>query len=228
MYVDAGGNDSFTKLLIHPTGVNGGTTITDVSASAHTLTANGNAQISTAQFVFGGPSILFDGATDYLSTADSADWVLGTNSFVFDLRMRAAVIGGGVARTLLFQGPDVSNFVHFFTDTNSTIGFRAISGGVNVGAYSTTVTPAINTWYHIAYVRSGSSFFIRFDGVSQGLTTITAIGASSIPDYAAALTIGDNTVAPSGFNGHLQEIRLSNGTDRGWTSNFSPYGASYD
>ena len=43
-----GGNDSFTKLLLHLDGINGSTTITDSSASVHTMVAGGTAKLSTA------------------------------------------------------------------------------------------------------------------------------------------------------------------------------------
>jgi hypothetical protein len=49
------------SLLLHGDGTNGSTTITDNSPTPKTVTAVGNAQISTAQSKFGGASILFDG-----------------------------------------------------------------------------------------------------------------------------------------------------------------------
>ena len=52
-------NGSFTKLLLHCNGTDGSTTFTDEIGK--TVTANGNAQIDTAQSKFGGASGLFDG-----------------------------------------------------------------------------------------------------------------------------------------------------------------------
>ena len=54
------------SLLLYGDGANGSTTITDSSPTPKTVTAVGNAQISTAQSKFGGASIAFDGAGDYL------------------------------------------------------------------------------------------------------------------------------------------------------------------
>jgi hypothetical protein len=45
------------SLLLHGNGTNGSTTITDNSPSPKTVTAVGNAQISTAQSKFGGASM---------------------------------------------------------------------------------------------------------------------------------------------------------------------------
>ena len=54
------------SLLLHGDGTNGSTTFKDDSINNHTITAYGNAQISTAQSKFGGSSIYFDGNGDYL------------------------------------------------------------------------------------------------------------------------------------------------------------------
>ena len=68
------------SLLLHGDGANGSTTIVDSSPTPKTVTAFGDAQISTAQSKFGGASIAFDGTGDYLS-ANDGDLVLGTGSF---------------------------------------------------------------------------------------------------------------------------------------------------
>ena len=65
-----------TKLLIHADGADGSTSFTDSSASGHTITANGNAQVDTDQKEFGTGSLLCDGTGDYLSIPDHADWDL--------------------------------------------------------------------------------------------------------------------------------------------------------
>jgi Bacterial regulatory proteins, tetR family len=55
------------KVLLHFDGADGSTTITDNNSggAAHAWTANGNAQIDTAQSKLGGASCLFDGTGDY-------------------------------------------------------------------------------------------------------------------------------------------------------------------
>src|SRR3990167_7743345 len=63
--------DSYTKLLLHMDGTNGSTTFTDEIGK--TVTANGNAQISTAQSKFGGASGLFNGAGDWIDVPSNAD-----------------------------------------------------------------------------------------------------------------------------------------------------------
>jgi hypothetical protein len=83
------------SLLLYGNGTNGSTTITDNSPSPKTVTAVGNAQISTAQSKFGGASIAFDGTGDYITVPDSSAFVLGLsnepytvfNGYIDDLRI---------------------------------------------------------------------------------------------------------------------------------------------
>ena len=79
-------DDSYTKALLHMDGSDGSTTFTDESGT--TWTANGNAQIDTAQSKFGGASGLFDGASDYLQTPYTADHNTGTGDFTIDQWIR--------------------------------------------------------------------------------------------------------------------------------------------
>jgi len=60
------GIDSSTKLLSHCNGADTSTSFPDSSFSAHSVTANGNAQVDTAESQFGGASALFDGSGDFL------------------------------------------------------------------------------------------------------------------------------------------------------------------
>ena len=91
----AAGNDSFTKVLLHFDGANGSTGIADSSAggAAHAWSAAGNAQISTAQSKFGFASSLYDGAGDWVTTADSSDFTLGAGNFTIDCWVRPAANG---------------------------------------------------------------------------------------------------------------------------------------
>jgi len=57
-------NYSSVSLLLNGNGTNGSTTFTDSSVNNHTITRNGNAQISTTQSKFGGSSMYFDGNGD--------------------------------------------------------------------------------------------------------------------------------------------------------------------
>jgi hypothetical protein len=78
------GIDAYTVLMLHMDGVDTCTHFLDSELTPKAVTAVGNAQIDTAQSKFGNASALFDGAGDYLSVPDSADWAFGTGAFTID------------------------------------------------------------------------------------------------------------------------------------------------
>ena len=90
-------NFSSVSLLLHMEGSNGSTTFIDSSSNALTVTANGNAKITTSTFKFGSGSADFDGAGDYLSTPSSSLFDFGAGSlFTVEcfVRFSSAVSGG--------------------------------------------------------------------------------------------------------------------------------------
>lgn len=226
------GNDSFTKLLLHCDGADGSTAFANSAiGGAAAVTAVGTAQVDTAQSVFGGASALLGAAGNYLSAAASADWNLGSGNFAIDFRVRFTGITSGapdgnfdLVLSRIVNGDSSSTIAMFLDGTD--IGFFARSASSPVASYTATHGLAINTWYHLAFVRSGSSFFIFKDGVAYSLTTVTAIGSNSMPDLSAfALFIGEDIAVPG--PGWIDEFRWSKGTDRGWTTNFTPPALAY-
>ena len=92
------------------------------------------------------------------------------------------------------------------------------------GAYGSDVlssTLAINTWYHIALVRSGTGancLKIYVNGVNNGSATIT----STIGDATKINTIGAGDAAGNDrFNGFISNVRFVKGVAV-YTSNFTP------
>jgi hypothetical protein len=85
------------------------------------------------------------------------------------------------------------------------------------GAINTAWMPTINTWYHIALSRSGSSTRLFIDGVAG--TTY-----STILPYAASyrLFIGKDSDSDSyPFTGYMDDFRITKGVAR-YTTTFTP------
>jgi Concanavalin A-like lectin/glucanases superfamily len=210
-----------TKLLLHCDGADGSTTFTDVMG--HTLTPSGNVQIDTAQSKFGGASALFDGSGDYLSIADSADWNFGSGNFTIEAWVRA---------TTSTYIPIFGQFENTESNTN-----RMMSGywGGNWNFYCETTsaqvevtvadTPPTGTWFHIAIVRSGNSFYFFRDGTQIG-TTQTSSG--SVHDISGSAVVGlartSNTLRF--MDGWLDDIRVTKGVAR-YTANFTAPTAAF-
>lgn len=202
--------DAATVLLLHCDGSDASTTFTDSSPSAKTVTANGNAQVDTAQQKFGTGSGLFDGSGDYLSIPDSADWDFGTGDFTIDLWVRFSAINQ--FNNLVDRGNSARFELRVRGDTNVLDVFLE---GVD---YTFSWTPVINTWYHVAVTRSSSILRAFINGTQIG----TSQNSSENIDGTNQVLVGnaDDGTFTLGLNGWIDELRITKGVAR-WTSNFT-------
>lgn len=229
----ASGNDEFTVALLHFDGSDGATSFPDTNAggSAKTWTAAGNAQIDTAQSVFGGGSLLLDGAGDYISTADHADFEFGNSEFTIDLRVRFAAlptgtIGSGNGMFFVSHWTNASRAWVFgvgFNGTNYNLGFLYNS----TTALSSAIALSTGVWYHVAVVRDNTGtdtlrFFLN--GAANG--TDTGINGVTVADSTDVISIGASSTGHSYANAWFDELRISNGAAR-WTSAFTPPSSPY-
>ena len=220
----AGGNDSFTRVLLHLNGSDGSTTITDDNAggSAHTWTAAGNARIDTAQSKFGGASGLFDGTGDWVSTPDSTDFALGSSDFTVDCWFNcnlATTVSGIIAGQRATAAAADTSFIIFKNGSNQ-IQARACVGTTSFNVTSTTTfTNLVHTgWHHVAFVRTGNVLKLFIDGIQEGGDVAIA---GVVNDSIAALEVASDGIGGLPWNGWIDEFRLSVGIAR-WTSNFTP------
>jgi hypothetical protein len=154
------------SLLLHMDGSDGSTTFTDSSSNAFTVTANGNAQIRTAQSKFGGASGLFDGTNDSVS-APSASAPSGTEDFTIESWIRPITTpGAGTYLGICALGNTLFDNV-FYLFVPSTPGQFAIlwnNGGRK--AQSADVVN-VNQWHHVAITRQSNLFRTFVDGVTS-------------------------------------------------------------
>ena len=210
---------SNVSLLLHGDGPNGSTTITDSSPTPKTVTAVGNAQISTAQSKFGGASIAFDGNGDYLDASSSNQYAIGTEDFTVE---------GWVY--VNEQNPSNSPRGLFQQSTtlfeSSLIGNIALSHRLNGKwhmyakntFYESSQVVTAQEWIHFALVRHTGSTTLY----SNGSPVINV--ASDNTNYAGTVFgIGSIFSASSSFNlnGYIDDFRVTKGIAR-YTSNFTP------
>jgi hypothetical protein len=216
------------SLLLHGNGTNGSTTITDNSPTPKTVTAVGNAQISTAQSKFGGSSIAFDGNGDALSVAGLSD----LSQFTM-----LGVVATYECWLYLNSLPAVRYFLFgsFGTgDSGWTIDVNS-SGNIfiarNSGGSTLTLSSAFtaSSWQHLAVVSNGATIAVYRNGISVG-----SIAASNDLDGRGAITsvtqdfrIGARRVANDlPLNGYIDDLRVTQGIAR-YTANFSPPAAPF-
>lgn len=213
------GIDGFTRLCLHCDGADASTGFPDASASAHSVTAVGNAQVDTAQSVFGGASGLFDGSGDRLTVPYSTDFDLGSGDWAIDFRIRWTTLSGAHTIIDLRDGVEVCPRILTVDDT---LRFDTSEGaGTVINSGSTLV---VDTWYHIAVVKSSGTTRMFKDGVQVGSSYSDSF------DYkcnTAGLAIGANIGGGADLGAWLDEFRISKGTDRGWSGTFTPPAAAY-
>jgi hypothetical protein len=209
-------NDANTLLLIHADGTDASTVFTDDNAglgrTAKTLTANGNAQVDTAQSQFGGASALFDTSADWLAITNTDDLNTGTGDFTIEFWMRPT--SRATSFPVVIQNREFDAGCIQITDRHNTNSLKLQLWVVNYSnstpmiSSSTTITNG--TWFHIAVSRSGSSWRLFVNGTQEG-STITYSGDATA-GIANRTTIGNDAVntAATQWNGHIDEVRWSN------------------
>ncbi|CAN1721191.1 Concanavalin A-like lectin/glucanases superfamily [Hyphomicrobium sp. 1Nfss2.1] len=223
-----GGLDSYTKLLAHFDGADGATSATEI-VTGSSFTFEGNAQLDTAQSVFGGSSLLLDGSGDAVYTASSPGHGIGSADFAIECRvMFNGLPGSGTFMCFMSSGWDVSGQNgHFFGVSNSSgtrqIVFYWSTNGTATSSVVVNWTPSTGVWYHVVITRSGTTGRFFVDGTQVGSNqTISATIHTSTAAYRIGSTGNNNHY----LNGWIDECRLSVGTPR-WTANFTPQPSPY-
>ncbi len=192
-------------VLMHFDGTNGSTAFTDIMGNA--WTATGSPSISTAQSKFGGSSLYVNGG--YISTPAQAaftfnsnnftieSWVYPTASGTFDIVGNNHSNDGNITWVL---GTTTGNVVRFTGWTNTWLtGTKALS---------------LNTWTHVAVVRSGNIISLYINGVLDVTAAFTQVLSGS-----QILQIGYDL---NGYwSGYIDELRITNGAAR-YLNSFTP------
>lgn len=218
-------NFANVSLLLHMNGSNGSTTFTDNSSGARTVTANGNAQISTAQSKFGGASGLFDGNGDYLTLAYNSALDLIGNSFTIECWIRVSAFKASGSRIAAASGGTVA--------FNSTTGIHWLfqvgpSGNIQLqwwngtagASITTTGAVSLDTWAHVAACFNGTNVYIALDGTVTS-SSATFARPSTNPTIAIATIPGEAGNSGTAYNGYIDDLRITKGIAR-YQSSFTP------
>lgn len=178
-----------------------------------TVTAFGNAQISTAQSKFGGASAYFDGSGDYVSVPVSNDLAFGTGDFTIESFVRLTSLG---VERALFDNRAAATDTGLYFYVNSSNQLTAFGNNATIVTGTATALTA-TTWHHVALVKSNGTITLYLNGVAVG----SAASAYSITCPSAAVIgrkIGSTT---NDWNGHLDDLRISKGKAQ-YIANFNP------
>lgn len=224
--------DNYAVALLHFDGEDASTTITDdgvtdgstifidSSASGHTMTVNGGAQLDTAQYKFAS-SGMFDGVGDDIRTPVSSDFHLN-GDFTIDAWGRFGSLAN--FRNIIAITDCSGNYeIKLFSYSNVLRANIYHTSAYQVQIVGTT-TLYTNSWYHVAFVRSGNAHYLFLNGALEGSETkahtMPSVNWCAIIGYGGA---GGDTYR---LNGWVSEARVSKGIAR-WTAAFSPPAFEY-
>ena len=199
------------SLLLRGDGPDGSTNIVDSSSYEHAVSVYGDAQVDTAFKRYGTGSLLFDGTGDYLITADhpSLDFDTGAFTIEFWFYTNKTTRQDPLSR---YQSPHGWGIGLSVSQTRDVLFYRYNSIVVSTPQNSWSV----NTWTHVAVVRSGTTLRIYVDGseLASG-TEVNSLNAT----IGVHVGIAANLTLPC--DAHLDNIRITKGVAR-YTSNFTP------
>lgn len=196
-----------TVLLLHMDGGNGSQTFTDSSAYNLSVSPSGNAQISTANSMFGGASALVPAiTTDSISINTNEDFTIEMwfyqNNTEYYSQPRILSVSDGFGLYLWDSGPR-----RIFTHDGTWMGY------INQGYYSWD-HPTLETWHHLAVSRQYGILRTFLDG-----QLLESAG------FDRSIS-GTFNFATEDYNGYIDEVRITKSLAR-YTANFTPPSAAF-
>ena len=189
-----------------------------VSRTAKSISAFGNAAVSTVQKKFGAGSIAFDGTGDYLKINSNSDFNFGTGDFTVEGWAYRATTG--VAVSLFdFRTAATQTAPWLYIGTGGSL-LYVVNSSNRISTGSGTI--GAGSWYHVAVSRSGTDTRVFVNGTQAGSTYTDTNNYIESP-----LTIGSRyTGANEFFNGYIDELRVTKGLAR-YTSTFTAPTAAF-
>ncbi|NDD53255.1 LamG domain-containing protein, partial [bacterium] len=202
------------SLLLKFDGSDGSTTFTDSGPNALTVTANGNAVISTAQSKFGGASGYFNGGNISVEVPPLAnqDFTIEFWAYFVTTPAESHILGSHTA------------FVRFdwlLQVWNGSFRWLSSSDGADVEIIQADEPLTPHQWAHFAVTRSGPVLRMFLDGV------LVASGASAASISSRdPVTLMSDSSGLSGCAGYIDNLRIIKGTAV-YTSKFTPPDADF-
>jgi hypothetical protein len=206
-----------------------GETITDRSGDNNVITLVGDTTVDNSATLFGGDTINFDGAGDYLKVGDNTTYSYlhdGTTDYTVECWVNFSTISSGANPIIGTAGNSgtVGFSLYYAGISNNNNEWRAIiwRGSLNVAVARVDIpgVPETNRWYHVAAVHTNNTFYFYIDGVLGGSDSGSNYSTSS---SFRELRIGAFEAGSGIFiysDCQIQDIRISKKAV--YTSNFTP------
>jgi prepilin-type N-terminal cleavage/methylation domain-containing protein len=200
---------TYAKLMLHMDGSNGSTSFVDASSSSHTLTAYGNAQISTAQKKFGTGSLYT--TSGYLTPSNITDFNFihkGTEAWsIATWIMRTSDTNGA----LLDCSNGASGNGIYITFLSGVPSFE-IDGSGRYFVTGTGNPVTLNTWHYVVFSYDPSLASNNYKTYVDGVLNVQANKASSYSTGdITQFKLGENLADNRPFIGYVDEFAIFRG-----------------
>lgn len=214
----------YTLLQLNMDGDNNSTTFADISPFGHSVTATGDAKISTASSQFNGSSLYLDGNGDYLSVGViSTELDLGTANWTIEfftdcqdqsLNYPAIVSSGGSWGT--------GAFGIRFDNTGRASKFSVHWYELGDPFIASASTYSFGVWRHVALCRNNTSVKLWVAGAEAASGTISASQTLNL-SRGNAMRIGHSAWDGSNgyYKGYVDALRITLG-EALYTAAFTP------
>ena len=156
-------------------------------------------------------SVSFSGTSQYITTPTNSGFTFGTGDFTVEMwfyktgsNLQQCLVGG------------TGNLPEFEFDASASVSkvrlFDGVLGGGN-GLYGSTTINS-NQWYHVAWVKIGSTYTVYLNGTSE------ASGTSTVNYTSTQFRIGARLDGTTAFTGYISNLRIVKGTGV-YTGNFA-------
>ena len=214
--------DPNVVLIMHFSGSNNSTNITDSSFSEKTINVNGNAKISTTESKYGGSSLYLDGNGDYLTSPDNADFDLGNNDFTIEFWAFCTDQTNNYPSYIATDGTWGDGAFAYRFDNLGQSGKFSVHWHPDDPIVTTTNTFSNNTWTHTALVRNNNLLTLYVNGVNEASASINPVKTLDL-SRGGNLYIGQSPWdGGNGFvNDYIDDLRITKGVAL-YTANFTP------
>ena len=178
-----------------------------------------NNGVTTTTGLFNQNALSFNGS-NYLLGSPSSSLKLGTGDFTLEFWLNPTTAASQTQGILGIGNADTGALEVWF---NKSYNGQKVSinvyGGTQVDSVSAV---SLNTWTHIAFVRSSSTMNIYINGILD-----TSASMSDNLSNATGFAIGRDyyNLSQEYYTGYLQDLRITKGYAR-YTSNFTPPSAA--
>jgi hypothetical protein len=226
--VSGGGGGTFTGGTVSgATTFSSGVTLSSTLTAGASVGTSGQALVSTGTGVQWGAlspgynySSQFNGSSTFLTTPTSATFNLNAVDWTIECWFYATATPPATATNLIQSYQGTNNWQPYVgIGLNTNLTFQIV---INAVATATTQTFTLNSWNHVALVRSSGVVKFYLNGVATSISTTSDITSSNLNWFIGKV---DNAQGGGGYvyyyTGYLSNVRIVKGTAV-YTAAFTP------